>query len=114
MAQVTTPLLASVPRCSSSVADAGRCSLIGDGGSTSWKQLNVTGDNIIQQKRVPPMIAIHIGNGGQDAQGAQRGRDYATVSGIYAQFVEREILPLVEQRAGVKLTKIPSMRRRWD
>ena len=54
--------------------------------------------------------AIQIGNGGQDAQGAQRGREYDTVSGTYAQFVEREVLPLVEQRAGVKLTKNPEGR----
>jgi len=39
------------------------------------------------------MVSIQIGNGGQDAQGAQRGREYDTVSGTYAQFVEREVLP---------------------
>jgi Putative esterase len=59
---------------------------------------------------VPPMVSIQIGNGGQDAQGAQRGREYDAVSGAYAQFVEREVLPLVEQRAGVKLTKNPEGR----
>ena len=77
----------------------------GDGGSTAWKDLNTTLDNLIQQKRVPPMASIQIGNGGQDAQGAQRGKEYDTVSGAYAQFVEREVLPLVEQKAGVKLTR---------
>jgi enterochelin esterase-like enzyme len=56
------------------------------------------------------MIAIQIGNGGQDAQGAQRGREYDTVSGTYAQFVEREVFPLVAQRASVKLTKDPEGR----
>ena len=84
--------------------------VIGDGGSTAWKDLNTTLDNLIQQRRVPPMVAIQIGNGGQDAQGAQRGREYDTVSGTYAQFVEREVLPLVEQNAGVKLTKNPEGR----
>ena len=84
--------------------------MIGDGGSTAWKDMNTILDNLIQQRRVPPMIAIQIGNGGQDAQGAQRGREYDTVSGTYAQFVEREVLPLVEQRAGVKLTKDPEGR----
>ncbi len=52
------------------------------------------------------MIAIQIGNGGQDAQGSQRGREYDAVSGVYAQFVEREVLPLVEKNADVKLAKI--------
>ncbi len=84
--------------------------VLGDGGSTAWKDMNTTLDNLIQQRRVPPMVSIQIGNGGQDAQGAQRGREYDTVSGAYAQFVEREVLPLVEQRAGVKLTKDPEGR----
>jgi hypothetical protein len=84
--------------------------VIGDGGSNAWKDLNVTLDNLIQQKRVPAMIAIQIGNGGQDAQGAQRGKEYDTVSGVYTDFVEREVLPLVEQRANVKLTKNPEGR----
>jgi len=41
---------------------------------------------------------------------AQTQTPYDTVSGTYAQFVEREVLPLVEQRAGVKLTKDPDGR----
>ena len=84
--------------------------VLGDGGSTAYKDLAAILDNLIQQRRVPPMIAIQIGNGGQDAQGSERGREYDTVSGAYTQFVEREVLPLVEQRAGVKLTKNPDGR----
>ena len=84
--------------------------VLGDGGSTAYKDLAAILDNLIQQRRVPPMIAIQIGNGGQDAQGSERGREYDTVSGVYTQFVEREVLPLVEQRAGVKLTKNPDGR----
>ena len=84
--------------------------MLGDGGSTAWKDMNTTLDNLIAQRRVPPMVSIQIGNGGQDAQGAQRGREYDTVSGTYAEFVEREVLPLVEQNAGVKLTKNPEGR----
>jgi hypothetical protein len=84
--------------------------VLGDGGSTAWKDMNTTLDNLIAQRRVPPMVSIQVGNGGQDAQGAQRGREYDTVSGIYAEFIEREVLPLVEQNAGVKLTKNPEGR----
>jgi hypothetical protein len=84
--------------------------VIGDGGSTAYKDLATTLDNLIAQRRVPPMIAIQIGNGGQDAQGSERGREYDTVSGTYTEFVEREVLPLAEQRADVKLTKNPDGR----
>jgi predicted alpha/beta superfamily hydrolase len=56
------------------------------------------------------MIAISIGNGGGDAQGSERGLEYDTMSGAYAEFVEREVLPLVEAQARVKLTKDPDGR----
>jgi enterochelin esterase-like enzyme len=67
-------------------------------------------DNLIAQHKVPVMIAISIGNGGGDAQGSERGLEYDTMSGAYAEFVEREVLPLVEARARVKLTKDPDGR----
>ncbi len=67
-------------------------------------------DNLIAQKRVPVMIAISIGNGSGDAQGSQRGLEYDTMSGKYAEFVEAEVLPLVEKTCGVKLTKDPNGR----
>jgi hypothetical protein len=84
--------------------------VVGDGGSNAYKDLATTLDNLIAQRRVPPMIAIQVGNGGQDAQGSQRGREYDAVSGIYTDFIEREVLPLVEQNANVKLTKNPEGR----
>src|SRR5262245_40889068 len=64
-------------------------------------------DNLIAQKRVPVMIAISIANGSGDAQGSQRGLEYDTMSGRYAEFVETEVLPLVEKEYNVKLTKDP-------
>jgi iron(III)-enterobactin esterase len=67
-------------------------------------------DNLIAQKRVPVMIAISIGNGSGDAQGSQRGLEYDTMSGKYAEFVETEVLPLVEKQYNVKLTKDPEAR----
>jgi iron(III)-enterobactin esterase len=67
-------------------------------------------DNLIAEKRVPAMIAISIGNGSGDAQGSQRGLEYDTMSGLYAQFVETEVLPLVEKQYNVKLTKDPEGR----
>jgi enterochelin esterase-like enzyme len=67
-------------------------------------------DNLIAQKRVPPMIAVSIGNGGSDAQGSQRGLEYDTMSGLYAEFVETEVLPLVEKQYKVRITKDPTAR----
>ncbi len=67
-------------------------------------------DNLIHQRRVPVMIAISIGNGSGDAQGSQRGLEYDTMSGLYAEFVEKEVLPLVEKQYNVRLTKDPDGR----
>jgi iron(III)-enterobactin esterase len=67
-------------------------------------------DNLIAEKRVPPMVAISIGNGGGDAQGSERGLEYDTMSGKYAEFVEAEVLPRAEKEANVKLTKDPDGR----
>jgi iron(III)-enterobactin esterase len=67
-------------------------------------------DNLIAEHKVPVMIAISISNGGGDAQGSERGLEYDTMSGKYAEFVEHEVLPLVESRAQVKLTKNPDGR----
>ena len=67
-------------------------------------------DALIAQKRVPVMIAISIANGTGDAQGSQRGLEYDTMSGRYAEVVETEVLPLVEKQYGVKLSKNPDER----
>jgi iron(III)-enterobactin esterase len=67
-------------------------------------------DTMIAQHKVPVMIAISIGNGSGDAQGSERGLEYDTMSGVYAEFVEKEVLPLVEAQAHVKLTKDPEAR----
>jgi enterochelin esterase family protein len=67
-------------------------------------------DTLIAQKRVPVMIAISIGNGGSDGQGSERGLEYDTMSGKYGEFVEKEVLPLVEKQYNVKLTKDPEGR----
>jgi len=67
-------------------------------------------DTLIAQHKLPAMIAVSIGNGGGDAQGSERGLEYDTMSGVYAEFVENEVLPLVETKAHVKLTKDPDGR----
>ena len=67
-------------------------------------------DKLIAEQKVPVMVAISIGNGGGDAQGSERGLEYDTMSDAYAEFVEKEVLPLVEAKANVKLTKDPDGR----
>jgi len=67
-------------------------------------------DHLIIEKKVPVMIAISIGHGSGDAQGSERGLEYDTLSGRYAEFVEQEVLPLVESKCHVTLTKDPDGR----
>jgi len=67
-------------------------------------------DNLIAEHKVPAMVAISISNGGGDAQGSERGLEYDTMSGLYAEWVEKEVLPLVEAQAHVKLTHDPDGR----
>jgi enterochelin esterase family protein len=67
-------------------------------------------DNLIAAHRVPAMVAISISNGGGDAQGSERGLESDTMSGHYAEFVEREVLPEVESRLHLRLTHDPDGR----
>jgi len=67
-------------------------------------------DNMIAQHRLPVIMVIMIANGGGDAQGCERGLEYDTMSGKYAEFIEAEVLPLVETNYHVKLTKNPEGR----
>lgn len=67
-------------------------------------------DNLIAKGKVPVMIAISVGNGSGDAQGSERGIEYDNMSGLYAEFVEKELLTLVESNSNVKLTKDPEGR----
>jgi enterochelin esterase family protein len=67
-------------------------------------------DSLIAEHKVPVQVAISIGNGSGDAQGSERGLEYDTMSGRYTEFVENEVLPLVEVLARVKLTHDPDAR----
>jgi enterochelin esterase family protein len=67
-------------------------------------------DGLIGEGKLPVMVAVSIGNGGWDAQGSERGLEYDTMSGRYAEFVETEVLPRVEAEAHVRLTHDPEAR----
>jgi len=75
--------------------------------------------NLIAEHKIPVMVGISIAHGGRqnsdpgggsDAQGSERGLEYDTMSGKYAEFVEAEVLPVVESKYNVKLTKDPNGR----
>jgi len=74
------------------------------------KNLPLVLDSLIAQHRVPAMVAVMIQNGGGDAQGSQRGLEYDTMSGRYADFVEAEVFPLVEKNYGISISRDPDAR----
>ena len=67
-------------------------------------------DNMIADHRLPVIIAVMVANGGGDGPGSERGLEYDTVSGKYAEFIESEVLPKVEKDYGVTLTRDPDGR----
>ena len=67
-------------------------------------------DNLIAEERIPPIVLIQIANGGGDAQGHQRGREYDNMSGLFAEYIETEVLPRVEKKFDLELTKDPEGR----
>ncbi len=84
--------------------------LIAQDGGGYVKTLIPALDTLIHERRVPVMAAILIDSGGGDAQGSQRGLEYDTVSDVYANFVETEVLPRAAREAGVQFTTNPDAR----
>ncbi len=54
-------------------------------------------------KKIPAFIAIAVQNGGNDAQGSERGLEYDTMSDRYARFIQLEVLPAVLANTAIKL-----------
>ena len=67
-------------------------------------------DTLIQQRRLPVIVAVFINSGGGDAQGSERGLEYDTVSDTYARFVESEVLPRITADYHVTFTQDPDGR----
>ncbi|HEY3857774.1 MAG TPA: alpha/beta hydrolase-fold protein [Verrucomicrobiae bacterium] len=80
-----------------------------DGGGYT-NHLPVILDNMIQDHRVPPLIAVMINSGGGDGKGSERGLEYDTVSDKYSTFIETEVLPRVSKEYNVKFTSDPEGR----
>jgi len=53
-------------------------------------------DNLIAQGKIPPMVVLFTGNGGGDSVGSERGLEYDTVSGLYAEWADKELFPAAE------------------
>lgn len=73
-------------------------------------QLPTILDNMIADKRLPVMIAVMVMHGGGDGVGSERGLEYDSVSGKYAEFIEAEVLPRVEKDYHVTFSKDPDAR----
>jgi len=83
--------------------------VVQDGRSYVKRMVNIM-DNMIAAKRLPPMVLILADSGGSDAQGSERGLEYDTVSEVYSNWVEQELLPAVSRRYGVTFTTDPEGR----
>ena len=73
-------------------------------------QLPAILDNLIAAHRLPALVAVMVGNGGGDARGSERGLEYDTVSGRFAEFIEKEVLPRVSRDYQVTFTQDPDGR----
>ena len=67
-------------------------------------------DNMIADHRLPVMAAVMLNSGGGDSIGSERGLEYDTVSGLYAEFIESEVLPKVSHDYNITFTKDPKAR----
>ena len=64
-------------------------------------RLPVVTDNLIEQKRIPPMIHVMI-SPGVVGEKKLRGIEYDTVDGTYARFLLEEILPEVSAKYNIR------------
>jgi iron(III)-enterobactin esterase len=79
-------------------------------GKSYTNRVPVVLDNLIHDKKVPPMIAVMVHHGGGDGRGSERGLEYDTVSDRYTTFIETEVLPKITKDYGVKFTTNPEGR----
>ncbi len=69
-------------------------------GSYQVDRIRNTLDNLIAQKKVPPMVMVLINPG--DANGARRNLEYDRVSDDYARFIETEVLSVIPKRPDIQ------------
>jgi enterochelin esterase-like enzyme len=61
-------------------------------------------DRLIAEKKIPPVAVIFINSGGSDAQNSQRGLEYDSMDGKYAEFIQTEVLPRAAREANIAFT----------
>ncbi|OJU11929.1 MAG: hypothetical protein BGN86_13840 [Caulobacterales bacterium 68-7] len=83
--------------------------VVQDGASYQSRMVPVL-DRLIATKRIPPTVVVFVNSGGSDAQNSQRGLEYDTLDGRYAEFIETEVLPRAAKEAGVTFTSDPEGR----
>jgi hypothetical protein len=50
-------------------------------------------DNLIAAGKLPKLAVLFVGNGGGNSVGSERGLEYDTVSGLFAEFIQSEVVP---------------------
>ncbi len=55
-----------------------------------------------KEHKLPAFILISVENGGNDAQGSERGLEYDTMSDRFARFINNEVLPAVLNNPEIK------------
>jgi enterochelin esterase family protein len=60
-------------------------------------------DNLIAAGKLPKMIALFVESGGGDGGNSERGLEYDTVSGKFAEFIDKEVLPRTISEAQTQL-----------
>ena len=83
--------------------------IVQDGQGYTNRLANVL-DNLINDHRLPVMIAVMINPGPGDGPGSERGLEYDTVSDSYVNFIETEVLPKIAKNYHVAFTKDPEGR----
>lgn len=79
-------------------------------GAHNSRQLPTILDNMIADHRLPALVAVFARSGGGDDRGSERGLEYDTLSGKFAEFVEAEVLPRVTRDYHVTFTQDPDGR----
>ena len=74
------------------------------------KRVSTALDNLIADKKLPPIVGVFLNSGGGDGKGSERGLEYDTVSDRYTQFIETEVLPRIAADYKVTFSKNPDER----
>jgi enterochelin esterase family protein len=66
------------------------------------KRMQIVTDNLVHQKKIPPMIHVLVSPGTSKEGRAMRSVQYDTVSGLYGRYLLEEILPEVQKKYKIR------------